>query len=478
MTLKQKIKTLIQPRHPDEDLRRRELILNILLWFSIVGFAVLNVIRLIDLIKQPQDRGLPIIYTLSILLFFIFLLRLSRKGRIKIAAWLLVVVYALPMLYSFIAWGADLPAALLLAVLIITLSGVLIGSNLVLISTAAINLFLIILTRWQTDGTVVVNGYWRKEPHELGDAIAYTILFLIIAIIAWLFSRGIEKALKRARQSEADLRQERDSLEIKVIEKTKELRQAETEKIGQLYHLAEFGRLSSGIFHDLINPLTAISLNLEQIKDQGKNEILGAKSYLSQAILATHKMEDLIASIKKQIQRESQTSSFSANEEIHQIIQILAYKARRAAVKIIFRPKTEVQLYGEAVKFGQVITNLLANAIEASEIGDRRAKQCTEQQEWPTDKEVEIKLEPTADQVFITISDQGHGISPENVAKIFEPFFSTKNNFTNNNAGGLGLGLSSSKNIIEKCFAGEITVDSHPGDGTKFIISLPLYHAS
>jgi len=289
------------PRSTNEDLRRQELILNILLLFSSAGFILLNIIRLIDVIGNPQDRGLPPIYTLGILIFFIFLFWLARRGWIKTAAWALLTVYSLPMFYSFIAWGTDLPAALLLAVLIITLSGVLISANLVLISTIVINLFLIVLTYAQSEGLVGVNRYWLAEKYELGDAIAHAIIFLIIAGIAWLFCLEIGRALKRARASEAELRQERDSLEIKVIQRTAQLRQAETEKIDQLYRLAEFGRLSSGIFHDLLNPLTAVSLNLEQIKETTTDKILTAKSHLSQAILATHKMEGLIAGIKKQI---------------------------------------------------------------------------------------------------------------------------------------------------------------------------------
>jgi len=456
---------LISPKSTNEEIGRHELILNILLLFSLGGFIVLNIIRLIDIIGNPRDRGLPLAYTVAILLFFVFLLWLSKRGWIKTASWLLLTVYSLPMLYSFITWGTDLPAALLLAVLVITLSGVLINANLVMISTIFLSLFLIILTYAQNAGLVTVNRYWLAEKYELGDAIAHSILFLIIAGIAWLFCLEIGRALKRAHQSEAQLRQERDSLETKVIERTAQLRQAEAEKIDQLYRLAEFGRLSSGIFHDLLNPLTAVSLNLEQIRETTTDKILNAKSHLSQAILATHKMEGLIAGIKKQIQRESDLAIFAIDQEVEQIIQILAYKALRANVQINFASTKPSNLYGDPIKFGQIVTNLLANAIEASENSEPQ----NSDPENKT-KTVEIILRSNKQAIILTVADQGLGIAPENINKIFEPFFSTKKE-----AGrGLGLGLASTKNIIEKNFDGTITVSSTPEQGSLFTVTLPF----
>jgi signal transduction histidine kinase len=469
MSLKSRLKTLITSNNPDENQNRRELILNILLSFSLAGFLALNIIRVSDYFIYEEKRGLPLWWTLAILAFFAFLFWLSKKGWIRLASVLLIITYSLPMFYSLILWGADLPAGLLLAVLIITLSGVLLSARVALVSTSIISVFLIFITDWQAKGIIAVQSYWRQEKMQISDAISYIILLSIITVVAWLFCRGINKALLRAQKSEKELKQERDSLEIKVAERTQQLRQTEAEKINQLYRLAEFGRLSSGIFHDLINPLTAVSLNLEQIRGEAVNKISSAKSYLSQALLATHKMEGLIAGIKKQIQQESNLTTFSTGEEIEQIIQILAYKARRANVSIDFREEVKIKLYGDAIKFGQIISNLLANAIEASEINESQVGINRE----PTDindRKVKIILEKQRDMAIISVSDQGHGISPEHIDKIFEPFFSTKKE----NGRGLGLGLASAKNITEKDFSGTIIVSSQLGQGSLFTVTLPL----
>jgi signal transduction histidine kinase len=449
------LKALITAKQLDESRRRPELILNILLVFSLACFFIINIIRIIDHLIYTEEKGLPLWSTFLIFFFFAFLLWLSRRGKIKIAASLFIITFAFPMFYSFLVWGADLPSALLLAVLVITLSGILLGSRLAFISTLLITISLIFLTDWQARGLIKVENYWRSDPSQIGDAVTYSVLLFLIATVAWLFCKEINRSLKRAQLSETLLRAERDSLETKVEERTKELRELEAEKINQLYRLAEFGRISSGIFHDLINPLTAVSLNLEQIKNETDAKILNAKSYLSQALLATSKMENLITSIKKQISRESVINLFSLNQEIEQIIQILSYKASRANVSIKFLLAPETKLKGDAIKFGQIIINLLANAIEACEetkIG-----------------EILISLTSSETEIEIRVTDNGVGIPLENKNKIFAPFFSTKKN----SGRGLGLGLASTKNIVEKDFQGRIEAKSQPGQGTVFIINIP-----
>lgn len=282
---------------------------------------------------------------------------------------------------------------------------------------------------------------------------------MVIATVAWLFAHETQKALRRAWQSEKDLRLERDLLEIKVEERTRQIKQMEAEKINQLYRLAEFGRLSSGIFHDLINPLTAVSLNLEQIRNEAGNTIESAKSSLHQALAATRRMEGLVSGIKKQITQESREELFSLNSETEQIIQILDYKARRSRVCLRLEATKEINIYGDPIKYGQIISNLAANAIEASE---------NENEE----KEVLIRLYENDAQVRIEVIDQGQGIADSNKTKIFEPFFSTKKS-----AGrGLGLGLASTKSIVEKDFRGSILLESQLGQGSCFTVSLPLHH--
>ena len=94
----------------------------------------------------------------------------------------------------------------------------------------------------------------------------------ILATVAWLSNTEIEKALHRALGSERDLAKERDSLEIKVAERTQELQQAQTEQLIQQYRFIAFGRIAAGLFHDLASPLTSVSLNLENIREESESD--------------------------------------------------------------------------------------------------------------------------------------------------------------------------------------------------------------
>ena len=450
-----KLKMLLAPRSQNEESGRRELIINVILFFSIVGFLIINLIRVIDIFIYRQNGGLPLIVTLAILFFFIFLFWLNQKGFLKTTSLLLIVTFSLPMLYSLLTWGTDLPAGLILAILVIILAGILFGGQGIIITTSFISMFLITVSWQQSQGYLPVENYWRDDPAQAADAISHSILLIIIASIAWLFCREINKSLKRAKMSEALLKEERDNLEITVEKRTREILALEEEKIRQLYRFAEFGRLSSGVFHDLINPLSAVSLNLEQISAETSSQVASAKAHLNQAIMATHKMEGLIAGIKKQISREANINIFSLNEEIEQSLEILAYKARRSNVDLKMDSPKELKLQGDALKFSQVVTNLIANAIEACEKS--------------TKKQVLTSLSDNQDEIIFTVKDSGPGIAPENLNKIFQPFFSTKKA----QGQGLGIGLSLTREIVEKDFRGTIRVDNEPGSGAKFIIRLP-----
>lgn len=464
MSVKNWFKKLIQPQNSDKNLNRQERLLNILLGFSIISFILINFIQLINWATSTKGHCLPPIYAGLIFIFLIFLLWLSKKGQTKTAAWLLIITYSLPMFHLFILWGTNLPTALLLAALTIGLFGLLIEDNLVLISSTIIGVFMILLAYLQHTSLIKFDDYWRTEKNEVSDTITYALLLLVIATIVWLLAHNLKQALARALESEEKLQEEYELLEIRVVERTRQLHRAEEEKITQLYRLAEFGRLSSGIFHDLINPLTAVSLNLEQIKGEAGAKIINAKSYLDQALLATHRMESLIVGIRKQIQQKSNPIIFIINEEIEQIIQILAHKARQAKVKINFITTEKIKFYGDAIKFGQIIINLLANAIEASE------DQIKIDNNKNPEKEIQIELLSHENKILILVSDQGVGIAAENINKIFEPFFSTKTE----NDRGLGLGLASVKNITEHDFAGNIIVESQINQGSRFTVSLPL----
>jgi two-component system C4-dicarboxylate transport sensor histidine kinase DctB len=279
-------------------------------------------------------------------------------------------------------------------------------------------------------------------------------------IVSWLSNREIERSLNRARESESALKEQRDRLEIIVEERTKELQQAQAEKVTQLYRFAEFGRLASGLFHDLMNPLTSVSLYLEQLdKSRSGEKMTQAQDYLQKAIQASKRIQDFTQAMRKQLQHREAKELFSLNEGVRQAIQLLTHKAWEAHVTITFNANEELTTFANPLKFHQIILNMVSNGIDAyRDIPSSQDRK----------REVVISIHSLGDDVNIIVQDWGCGISPEITGKIFQPFFTTK---TTGN--GIGIGLSSTKEIIEKDFSGTVTVESSEGWGSTFRITFP-----
>lgn len=228
------------------------------------------------------------------------------------------------------------------------------------------------------------------------------------------------------------------------------------EKLAQVVHLAKFGRLASGIVHDIINPLTAVSLNLEQIESSKIKGVKDTRKHIEQALAANKRMESFVSAVKRQIQQQEEKSLFSVNKEIDQAISILAYKSRKENVKIKFEASKEIEVFGNSIKMHQSITNLIADAIDAYK--DQQKK----------NKLILIKLDKKNGTINLSIEDWGMGIAKKNISKIFDPFFTTKGVHE-----GTGIGLTTVKDVIEKDFNGTIRVKSQEGTGTTFFVAFP-----
>ena len=446
---------LVLPNGSSQALRRQQLIVNLVALISILALFFLIIFQLSGLIFNCPGHCPPLLVSLAYLIFFLVILWLSHQGHLQATAFLIITIFSFPALYHLINWGTDFPTALILSILIIILSGIFFGSTAIIISTL-ITVCLLILISWaQNWGLISVYSSWHQHPVSVSIAVTHSALISIIASVAWLFCRETSQALRRALVSERLLTEERNFLEAEVDLKTKEMLDLKSEQLKKLCRLAELGRLSSGIFHDLINPLSAISLNLEQVNDQVPAPAAQAKQFLNQALVAAKRAERLIGSLKRQLNQESSICCFCLNDLLLESLELLGYKARKAQVSFRLILNKQYQLTGDPLKFSQVLTNILANAIEACEANAA--------------KEVFITLRVSRRQSVLSISDRGTGINPKDFSKLFKPLFSTKGGVGR----GTGIGLAMSKEIIERDFSGKIAVANNPSGGAKFSIILP-----
>jgi len=459
--IKRFFKKIISPKSEDEDSRRQEYIFNIIAFGSITLLIIANGISIIESIALEKYRGMSPYATLAILSWFVFLFYLSRRGRFRLASYFLLSAFFLLATYAAFTWGVEIQVALLFFVLIIVMSGILISSRFAFAITVISSLALLLINYLHVNSLVTPNTYWKTDSAGIADVIMFGTIFGIIATVSWLSNNQIEKSLVRARKSEADLRDERDSLEIKVDQRTKELKEVQAEKMAQLYRFAEFGRISSGLFHDLINPLNAVSLNLG--KTDGTAE--ETKQYVGNAVRAAKKLEDLVVAVRKQLAREETKALFLVEEEIGHVIEVLSHKAQKANVELRFTPISDIQIFGDAIKFNQIVLNLVANGIDACMPPTAELVPVSLADRW-----VQISLVEEPEIIIMIVEDNGVGIPEHHMSKIFEPFFTTKIN-----GQGIGIGLSMAKRIVEKDFGGVLIAKSEAGRGSSFKVSLPLH---
>ncbi len=452
---------LIQPRMADRDERRREFILNTILIGAILLLSAATANNAVKLIldgygAEYSNNSFTITDLLSALAIFSFLYFISRKGFPKIAAFLLVAMFFCLSLNLMWRWSIELPAASLSFVITIIIAGIIFSSRTAYIVTILAAASVIGIECLHLKQIVKPNLYWKyNETSDLSDAIVMAFVFLLVATISWLSNRETEKSLERARRSEADLRREKDSLKIRVEEKTHELRRAQKEKMMQIHHFAEFGRVSSGLLHDLANPITALSLYLEIIKSGSDNGLYKEiENHLNSINTAAARIKKLFENNKKIISREEISENFCPNNEIFEAIQLLAFKAKKNKVNINFEPKEEIRVTGNPVQFNQIVTNLTANAIDAYP--------APRTGEGIAERRVLIELFRRDGKIILRVADWGSGIPASEMKMIFDPFYTTKQRE------GLGIGLPLVKEMAEKGFGGTIAASSNKQEGTVF----------
>lgn len=447
--------SLIRARSKNKDLARRESIFYILLLASVIlSFLALIVIALKDLQSESHSSLVSIGF---ICIFFTSLYPMSQKGWYKQSAYLFVLLYYVFVTNSAISWGVGAPQGILTYALIIVMAGILVHSTFSFVMTFLISSTVFVLILLQTQGIVPLTEMQNDVvvPLGIGDGVIFSATFLLIALVSWVFNRESEKALHRAQRSEAALRRQRNELEKHVERKTRELRFAQAEKLGQMHRFVELGKLASGFVHDLANSVNIVSVNLSQIKHK-KYFINDAKELVTQAQIGTKRLENFLTAARKQINNKDAREQFWVHKEIEQVIEVLGYKAKKAHVRILFNTNRRIKTFGNSTRFHQVMSNLISNAIDAYD------------NSRTDDRVAHITLQKKDSIITIKIIDFGSGISKKDLPHIFEPLFTTKEDKS-----GTGIGLSIALDIVKKDFLGMIDAESTPQKGTIFTVEFP-----
>jgi signal transduction histidine kinase len=251
----------------------------------------------------------------------------------------------------------------------------------------------------------------------------------------------------------AEVRQTRHTLEHRIAERTRDLESTVTqlneaqEALVRRERLAMLGQLSSGVGHELRNPLGVMTnavYYLKAVLGSAPANVLEYLDILQQQITLSEKIVgDLLDFARQKPPRRSPTP---LREITHGQVAKLG---RNDGVDIDIQiPEDVPPVLVDPVQLGQVVLNLLTNASQAMHGHGR----------------ITVRARENGTRVFYEISDTGPGIPPQNLEKIFEPLFTTK-------ARGIGLGLSVSR-MLARANGGELMAASTPGQGATFTLWL------
>ena len=218
---------------------------------------------------------------------------------------------------------------------------------------------------------------------------------------------------------------------------------------------AELGKLSSGLLHDILNPMSGIILGLQSLST--KKKVVDEKLYLEQISKSSRKMEQFLSLLQTYLTEETVTKDFLVQDTINNVIDLMNFKAVKSGLNISYRYNARIKLKGNSVKLYQVAINLISNAIDSYSNIPNAA-----------DKKVIVSTIKREGFCILSVEDFGCGMSNEVMSKIFKPFYTTKNEK------GIGVGLSTVKHIVEEEFFGKIKVQSIQDLGTKFSVAIPL----
>ena len=328
-----------------------------------------------------------------------------------------------------------------------------------------------------SDGRYYVMVLLRNDKGEAQRQAAQPLLAtlgillistLVTIVLVWRFTRPIANLSNAAREVAAGNLSvrvpERDSYDEMAqlsrnfnemagnLEKTRELEG----QLQQAEKSAVIGRLGSAIAHEIRNPLNYINLTLDHLR----SKFAPAESEdREKFIKLTSQLKDEVARINQQIS-DFLNYSRPANVDLRPVdarsviedsLRIVEAQAAENNIKIAVVEHEDVpQIMGDPEFLRSVFNNLFINAVQS--MGGDGGK-------------LAVRISPDGPFVLFEVSDTGTGIPPENLTKVFEPYFSTKET-------GTGLGLAIVQKIVD-LHNGTIEVESAEGEGTKFTVRLP-----
>lgn len=318
-----------------------------------------------------------------------------------------------------------------------------------------------------------------RVAHAIGYATASVITVCLVLLYLLQRRRNLSQRLQHQKHIEETLLNAQKDLEVQVKQRTvelietneqldtkikeqekteQELRKAQEELL-QSAKLAVVGQMSAGITHELNQPLTAIQTYVgtaQHLLEHRHYDELAEN--LANVLTLTNRMAGFTSQLKTFSRKSTQNfTTVSLNQTINDALMLIMYTHDQEIDVVESMPEKEVFVLADTVRLEQVFVNIFKNAVDAMKDRDER--------------KLTISMQAVGDSVMVRVGDSGSGIRNENLGKLFDPFFTSKEV-----GAGLGLGLSISREIVND-FGGSIAASNQEQGGALFTVTFPTVSA-